>query len=102
LVRRPLIGLFYQPQLIDDDECGAVGGKRIGSANRGTRRKLVPMPLCPPQIPHVLPGLEAVGSRRLPARAMVRPLIKKLRVVKLLKIHKGHHRSGPLDIVMRK
>jgi hypothetical protein len=23
-------GLFYQPQMIDDDYCGAVGGMRIG------------------------------------------------------------------------
>jgi hypothetical protein len=29
LVRRPLIGLLYQPRMIDD-ECGAVGGMRIG------------------------------------------------------------------------
>jgi hypothetical protein len=25
----------------DDNECGAVGGMRIGSGNRNTRRKLV-------------------------------------------------------------
>jgi hypothetical protein len=30
LVRRPLIGLLYQPRMIDDDDCGAVGGMRIG------------------------------------------------------------------------
>jgi hypothetical protein len=28
-VRRPLIGLLYQPRIIDDD-CGAIGGMRIG------------------------------------------------------------------------
>jgi hypothetical protein len=32
----------------DDDECGAVGGMRIGRGNRSTRRKLPPVPLCPP------------------------------------------------------
>jgi hypothetical protein len=24
------IGLLYQPQMTDDDECGAIGGMRIG------------------------------------------------------------------------
>jgi hypothetical protein len=38
----------------DDDECGAVGGMRIGTGNRSTRRKAAPLPLCPPQIPHDL------------------------------------------------
>jgi hypothetical protein len=36
----------------DDDECGAVGGMRIGRENRSTRRKPNPVPLSPPQIPH--------------------------------------------------
>jgi hypothetical protein len=37
-----------------DDECGAVGGMRIGRGNRSTRRKPASVPLCPPQIPHDL------------------------------------------------
>jgi hypothetical protein len=45
-------GLLYQPQMTDDDECGAVGGMRIGRRNRSTRRKPTPAPLCPQQIPH--------------------------------------------------
>jgi hypothetical protein len=44
LVHWPLIGLLYQPRMIDD-ECEAVGGMRIGW------RKPAPVPLCPPQIP---------------------------------------------------
>jgi hypothetical protein len=72
LVRRPLTGLLYQPRTIDD-ECGAVGGMRIGRKNRSTRRKPAPVPLCPPQIPHDLTWdrtlAAAVGSRR----AMSRP-----------------------------
>jgi hypothetical protein len=32
----------------DDDESGAIGGMRIGSGKRSTRRKPVPAPLCPP------------------------------------------------------
>jgi hypothetical protein len=35
-----------------DDEYGAVGAMRIGRGNVCTGRKLVPVPLCPPQIPH--------------------------------------------------
>jgi hypothetical protein len=57
LGRRPLFGLVYQPRMIDDDhddECGAVGGMRIGRGNRSTRRKPAPMPLYPPQIQHDL------------------------------------------------
>jgi hypothetical protein len=40
--------------MIDDDECGAVGGMRIGRGNWSSQRKPVPIPLCPPQIPHDL------------------------------------------------
>jgi hypothetical protein len=38
----------------DDDECGAVGGMRIGRGSRRTRRKPAPASLCPSQIPHDL------------------------------------------------
>jgi hypothetical protein len=31
----------------DDDECGVVGGMKIGRENRNTRRKPAPVPLCP-------------------------------------------------------
>jgi hypothetical protein len=49
------IGLLYQPKMIDDDDdCGAIGGMKIGRENRSTRRKPSPVPLCPPQIPHKL------------------------------------------------
>jgi hypothetical protein len=37
-----------------DDECGVVGGMRIGRGKRSTRGKPVPVPLCPPKIPHDL------------------------------------------------
>jgi hypothetical protein len=47
MVRRPLFGLMYQPQITDDDECGAVGEMRIGKGNRSTRRKPAPVPFCP-------------------------------------------------------
>jgi hypothetical protein len=77
LVRRPLFGLLYQPRMIDDVECGAVGVMRIGRVNRSTRRKPAPVPLCPPQIPHDLnwarTGVATVGSQRLTAWAMAQP-----------------------------
>jgi hypothetical protein len=45
-------GLLYKPQMIDEGDCGAIGGMKIGRGNRSTRRKPAPAPLCPPQIPH--------------------------------------------------
>jgi hypothetical protein len=74
LVRWPIIGLSYQPRIID--ECGAVGEIRIGRGNRSTRRKPALVPLCP-QIPHDLirarNRADAVGNRRLTAWAMALP-----------------------------
>jgi hypothetical protein len=76
LVRRPLIGILYQPRMIED-ECGAVGGVRTGRGNRSTRRKPASVPLCPPQIPHDLTWARtrtaAMGNRRLTAWSMARP-----------------------------
>jgi hypothetical protein len=75
LVRRPLIGLLYQPQMMVDNECGAVGGMRIGRGNRNTRRNPAPMPRCPPQTPHAAKTrtpAAPVGSQRLTAWAMAR------------------------------
>jgi hypothetical protein len=46
-------GLLYKPQMIDEGDCGAIGGMKIGRGSRSTRRKPAPEPLCPPQIPHV-------------------------------------------------
>jgi hypothetical protein len=31
-------GLLYKPQMIDEDDCGAIGGMMIGRGNRSTRR----------------------------------------------------------------
>jgi hypothetical protein len=73
LVRRPLIGLFYQLRMIYN-ECGAVGGMRIGRGNRSTRRKPSPVLSCTPKIPHDLTCARnraaAVGNRRLITWAM--------------------------------
>jgi hypothetical protein len=44
-------GLLYKPQMIDEGDCGAIGGTKIGSGNRSTGRRPAPAPLCPPQIP---------------------------------------------------
>jgi hypothetical protein len=63
--------LLYQPQMIDDDVYGAVGGMRIGRGNRSTRRKPAPVPIFPPQIPHHLTWDRTraadMGSQRLTA-----------------------------------
>jgi hypothetical protein len=59
--------LLYKPQMIDEGDCGAIGGIKIGRGNRGTRRKPAPAPLCPPQIPHDQTRATAVGSHRLTA-----------------------------------
>jgi hypothetical protein len=53
-LRRPLTGLLYRARVIDDDECGEVGGMRIGTVNQSTLRRPAPLLLCPPQIPYVL------------------------------------------------
>jgi hypothetical protein len=45
-------GLLYKPQMIDEGDCGAIGGMKIGRGNQSTWRKRAPAPLCPPQIPH--------------------------------------------------
>jgi hypothetical protein len=45
-------GLLYQPRMIGEDNCGEIGGMKIGRGNRTTRRKPASAPLCPPQIPH--------------------------------------------------
>jgi hypothetical protein len=77
LVRRPLSDLLYQARIVDDGECGTVGGMRIGRGNRSTRRKPAPVSLSPLQIPNDLTWARtrtaAVGSRRLTAWAMARP-----------------------------
>jgi hypothetical protein len=64
------LGLLYQPQIIDDGDCGM----KIGRGNWSTRRKPAPAPLCPPQIPHDQTWARiraaAVGSQRLTAWAI--------------------------------
>jgi hypothetical protein len=64
-------GLLYQPQMIDDGDCGAIDGMKIGRGNRSVLRKPAPAPLCPPQIPHdqtrARTRAVTVGSQRLTA-----------------------------------
>jgi hypothetical protein len=68
-VRRPLFGLLYQPQMIDDDQCGAAGGIKIGRGNRSTRRKPAPVRLFPTWISR---DMNWNWSRRLTAWAVAR------------------------------
>jgi hypothetical protein len=64
-------GLLYQPHMIGEGDCGAIGGMNIGRGNRNTRRKPAPAPLCPPQIPldqtRDRTRAAVVGSQRLTA-----------------------------------
>jgi hypothetical protein len=39
--------LLHQPQTLDDGDCRAIGGMKIGKGKRSTRRKPIPPPLCP-------------------------------------------------------
>jgi hypothetical protein len=103
------VGLLYQPRMIDDDDYGAVGGMRIGRGNRSTRRKPAPVPLCPPQIPHDLTWdrarAAAVGSQRLTAWAMARPLhyhltIRRRKVQLLTALWRNPHRKRYSDILI--
>jgi hypothetical protein len=65
------------PQMIDEGDCGAIGGMRIGRGNQSTLRKPAPAPLCPPQIPHdqtwARTRAAEVGSQRLTTGAMAQP-----------------------------
>jgi hypothetical protein len=67
-------GLLYQPQMIDEGDCGAIGGMKIGRGNRSTRRKPAPAPLWPPQIWHDH-GRARTGSQRLTVWAVVRKVL---------------------------
>jgi hypothetical protein len=62
-------GLLYKPQMMDEGDCGAIGGMKMARGNRSTRRKPAPAPLCQPQIPHdqtrAPTRAAAVGSQRL-------------------------------------
>jgi hypothetical protein len=88
-------GLLYKPQMIDDGECVAIAEMKIGRGNRSTRRKPAPAPLCPPQIPHdqtqARPRAAAVGSQRLTAWAMARPIPKIIIMVGLWSAYMGYH-----------
>jgi hypothetical protein len=74
---RPLFVLLYQPQMIDDDDHGTIGGILICKGNRITRRKSTPGLLSSPQILHdvTLPRTRTafLGNLRLIASAMARP-----------------------------
>jgi hypothetical protein len=67
---------IVQPRMIDDGDCGAIHGMKIGRGNRSTWRKPAPAPRCPPQIPHYLTRSRTwayvVGSQRLTVLAIGR------------------------------
>jgi hypothetical protein len=93
------IGLLYQPQIINDGDCGAVAGIKIGRGNRSTRSKPVPVSLCPPQISHDLTRARtraaAVGSQRLTAWAMAQPCCSNLSVILNGEMHDDIRKKPP-------
>jgi hypothetical protein len=56
-------GLLYKLQMINEDDCGAIGGMKIGRGNQITRRKPAAAPLCLPQIPHDQTRARTPGRR---------------------------------------
>jgi hypothetical protein len=70
---------ILQPQMINEGDCGAIGGMKVGRGNRSTRRKPAPAPFCPPQIPRhqtrARTRATAMGSQRLTAWATARPVL---------------------------
>jgi hypothetical protein len=68
--------------MIDEDDRGAIGGMKIGRGNRNTRRNLPQSHFVHHKSHITRPGLEpraaAVGSQRLTAWAMARPLNHRL------------------------
>jgi hypothetical protein len=54
---------IVQLQIIDEDDCGAIGRMKIGRRNQSTLRKPAPVPLCPPQIPHDHTWAQTPGRR---------------------------------------
>jgi hypothetical protein len=63
--------------MIDDDECAATGGMRVGKGNHITQRKSAPVFLYPLQTPHDLSRVptrvDAMRNQRRTASAMARP-----------------------------
>jgi hypothetical protein len=69
------IGLLYILRMIHEGDCGVIGGANDDCrGSRSTRRKPAPAPLCPTTRSGFDPRTAAVGSRRLTAWAMARPL----------------------------
>jgi hypothetical protein len=68
LVRRPLIGLLYQPRMIDDD-CGTVGGMRIVMKVMYSEKNPFPCHFLPPKSHMTWSGIEP-WPPRLTAWAM--------------------------------
>jgi hypothetical protein len=66
--------------MIDEGDCGAIGGMKIGRGNRSTWRKPAPAPFCPPQIPldqtRARTRAAAVGSHKMYIRPLQYTLYK--------------------------
>jgi hypothetical protein len=97
------IGLLYQPQMIDEGNCEAIGGMKTGTGNRSTRRKPAPVPLCLPHIPHGVTwawtGAAAMGSRRLTAWTMARLHCTFIICLLIRHVNRTGERNWPLRLL---
>jgi hypothetical protein len=99
---------IYCPIVLAPGDCEdgeLFGGMKIGRGNRSTRRKPAPAPICPPQIPldqtRDRNRAAAVGSQRLTASAMARPVSYSLNTSIDFLLHVsiydlGHHGYGSI------
>ncbi|PNF29228.1 hypothetical protein B7P43_G10773 [Cryptotermes secundus] len=53
--------------MIEEDDCGAIGGMKIGRGNQSTWSRRAPVPLCPTEISHNQTHAAAVGIQQLTA-----------------------------------
>jgi hypothetical protein len=98
-------GLLHKPQMIDEGDCEAIGGMKIGRENRSTRRKPAPAPLWSPQVPHdqtqARTRAASVGNQRLTAWAMARPVVIYIQRILLLHIIRVPFQWSVLDNALR-
>jgi hypothetical protein len=78
-------GLLYKPQVIHEDECGAIGGMKIGRGTEVLGENLPRRHFVDHKSHMTRPGLNprvaTVGSQRLTAWAMPRPILSTVRQI---------------------
>jgi hypothetical protein len=101
------IDLLYQPRMIGDDDCGEIGGMKIGMGNRSTRRKPALVPLLSTINPTWLdPGLNPGRRSGKPAtsRLSYGAALTQAYVVPTLRRHEKETKiwNEPLNLIFAK